>query len=137
MFLSAGDKFLPEIHLRQSGFTYNACASFTKRQRKNKNIKETEDLRYIQENLLDKACFQHDMAYGNFENLPRRADADKVLCYEAFYIAKNPKYDGYQKVLTSVALKSFDKMSSKRRIRQKTTQTNYQKICKIESIFTF
>ena len=47
MFLSAGDKFLPEMHLRQSGFTYNAFASFTKRQRKNKNIKETEDLRYI------------------------------------------------------------------------------------------
>ena len=47
MFLSAGDKFLPEMHLRQSGFTYSASASFTKRQRKNKNIKETEDLRYI------------------------------------------------------------------------------------------
>ena len=62
--------------------------------------------------MLDKACFQHDMAYGNFENLPRRAAADKVLCYEAFYIAKNPKHDGYQKVLTSVAFKSFNKMSS-------------------------
>ena len=52
------------------------------------------------------------MAHGNFEDLPRRTDADKVLCYEAFYIAKNPKYDGYQRVLTSVAFKSFDKKSS-------------------------
>ena len=51
------------------------------------------------------------MAHGNFEDLPRRTDADKVLCYEAFYIAKNPKYDGYQRVLTSVAFKSFDKSS--------------------------
>ena len=52
------------------------------------------------------------MAHGNFEDLPRRTDADKALCYEAFYIAKNPKYDGYQRVLTSVAFKSFDKKSS-------------------------
>ena len=112
MFLSTGDKFLPEMHLRQPGFTQSACVSFTKKQRKNKSFKQRGYLRSIQENLLDKTCFQHDMAYGNFEDLPKRTAADKVLCYEAVYIAKNPKYDGYQRVLTSVTFKSFDKKSS-------------------------
>ena len=37
-FLLAGDKFMPEMHLRQLGFTYSACGTFTKKQRKNKKI---------------------------------------------------------------------------------------------------
>ena len=52
LILSAGDKFLPEMHFRQPGFTYSACVSFTKKQRKNKNIKQMGYLRSISENLL-------------------------------------------------------------------------------------
>ena len=75
-------------------------------------FKETGDSRYIYQNELDKACFQHDMAYGDFKDLNRRTAADKVLCDKAFNIAKNPKYDGYQRGLASMVYKFFDKKSS-------------------------
>ena len=72
-------------------------------------IKETGDSRYIYENDLDKACFQHDMAYGDFKDLSRRTASDKILKNRAFKIVKNPKYDGYQRGLASVFYKYFDK----------------------------
>ena len=56
-------------------------------------------------------CFQHDMAYGNFKDLARRTASDKVLRDKAFNIAKNPKYDGYQRGLASMVYKFFDKNS--------------------------
>ena len=66
--LLAGDKFIPEMHLRQPGFTYRACGPFTKNKVKIQKIKEAGDLRYIYQNELDKACFQHDMAYRDFKD---------------------------------------------------------------------
>ena len=72
-------------------------------------FKETGDTKYIYRNELDKACFQHDMAYGGFSNLARRTTSDKFLRDKAFNIAKYPKYDGYQKGLASVVYKLFDK----------------------------
>ena len=78
------------MHLKQPGFTYSACGPFTKSKERRK-IKETGDLRYIYQNELGKACFQHDTAYGDFKDLNRRTAADKVLCDNAFDIAKNPK----------------------------------------------
>ena len=60
---------------------------------------------------MDKACFQHDMAYGDFKDLKRRTQSDKVLKYKAFKIASNPKYDGYQRGLSSMVYKFFDKKS--------------------------
>ena len=71
--------------------------------------KETGDSRYIYQYELDKACFQHDMAYGDFKDLNRRAVADKVFLDEAFNIAKKPKYDGYQRGLASMEYNVFDK----------------------------
>ena len=65
-FLLAGDKFMPEMHLKQPGFTYSACGPFTKNK---EQIKETEDTSYIYKNELDNACFQHDMASGDFKDL--------------------------------------------------------------------
>ena len=90
-FLIAANKFMPEMHLRQTGFIYSACGPFTKSKARIKKFKETGDSRYIYHNELDKACFQHDMAYGDYEDLNRKAVADKVLCDKAFNIAKNPK----------------------------------------------
>ena len=49
---------------------------------------------HIYQNELNKACFQHDMAYGDFKDLTRRTVSDKILRDKAFIIAKNPKYDG-------------------------------------------
>ena len=62
-------------------------------------FRDTVDSQYIYQNQLDKACFQNDMAYGNFKDLTRRSASDKVLCDKAFKIAKNPKYDGYKRGL--------------------------------------
>ena len=59
-FLLAGDKFMPEMHLRQPGVTYIACGSFTKNKERIQKFKQTGDSRYIYKNELDKDCFQHD-----------------------------------------------------------------------------
>ena len=100
---------MPEMHLRQSGFTYSACGPFTKNEKRIQIFKETGDSRYIYQKELDKTCFQHDMAYGDFKDLTRRKDSDKIFCDKAFNIAKNPKYDGYQRGLVSMVYKIFDK----------------------------
>ena len=65
------------------------------------------DSRYIYQNELDKVCFQHDMAYGDFKDLNRRTAADKVWRDKAFSIAKNPKYDGCHCGLSSMVYKFF------------------------------
>ena len=59
-----GDKFMPEMHLWQPGFTYSVCGPFTKNKKRMQKFKETGDSQNIFQNELDKACFQHDMAYG-------------------------------------------------------------------------
>ena len=85
---------MPEMHLRQPGFTYSACGPFTKNQERIQKFKETGDTSYIYKNELDKACPQHDMADGDFKELPRRTASDKILRDKAFNNSKNPKYDG-------------------------------------------
>ena len=52
------------------------------------------------------------MAYGVFKDLKRRTASDKILRDKAFNIAKNPKYDGYQRGLASMVYKFFDKKSA-------------------------
>ena len=101
-FLLAEDKFIPKIRLRQQEFTYIACVSFTKN-------KETVDSRYIYQSELDKHCFQYDMVYRGFKDLPRRTASDKILRDKAFNVVKNLKYHGYQRRLASMVYKYFDK----------------------------
>ena len=113
--LLAGDKCMPEMHLKQAGFTYSAYGPFTKNKERIQKFKETGDTSYIYKNELHKACFQHDMAYGDFKGLARRTSFDKVLRDIAFYIAKNPKYDAYQRGLASIVYKFFDKKKVKRK----------------------
>ena len=98
-FLLVGDKFMQEMHLKQPGFTYSACGPFTKNKERIQKFEQTGDTNYIYKNELDKACFQHDMAYGDFKDLAKRTIAYKVLRDKAFKIARNPKYDGYQRGL--------------------------------------
>ena len=108
-FLLASDNFMPEMHLKQPRFTYSACGPFTKNKERIQIFKETGDTSYIYKNELDKACFQHDMAYGDFKDLARRTASDKVLRNKAFNIAKNRKYDGYRSGLGSMVYKFFIK----------------------------
>ena len=111
-FLLAGDKFMPEMHLRQPRFVYSACGPFTRHKERIKEFKRTGDTRYIYRNELDKVCFQHDSAYADHKDLINRTEADKVLRNKAYDIASNPKYDGYQVGLASMVYKFFDKKST-------------------------
>ena len=85
------------------------CGPFTKNKEKIQKLEETGDTKYIYRIELEKACFQHDIAYGHFKDLARRTAADKVLRNKAFNIPKNSKYDRYQRVLVSMVYKRFDK----------------------------
>ena len=95
-FLLAEDKHMPEMHLKQPGFTYSACGLFTKNNERIEKFMQTGNTNFIYKNKLDKACFQHDMAYGKSKDLVKRTQSDKVLKNKAFKIASNPNYDGYQ-----------------------------------------
>ena len=110
-FLVAGDKYVPEMHLKQPGFTYSACGPFTKNKERIEKFMQTGNTDFIYKNELDKACFQHDMAYGKSKDLVKRTQSDKVLKDKAFKIASDPKYDGYQRGLASMVYKFFDKKS--------------------------
>ena len=103
---------MPEMHLKQPGFIFGACGLFIKNKERIQIYKETGDTNYIYKNELDKTCFQHDMAYGDFKDLSRRKASGNVLRDKAFNIAKNPKYDGYQRGLASMVYKFFDKKTA-------------------------
>ena len=114
---------MPEIHLRQPGFTYSACGPFTKNKERIEKFMRTGNTDFIYKNELDKACFQHDMAYGKSKDLFKRTQSDNVLRDKAFKIASDPKYDGYQKRLESMVYNFFDKRSKGSGI---TNEFNYQ-----------
>ena len=90
------NKFMREMHLKQSGFTYNACGPFTKIEERIQKFLRLENIENIYKNDLDKAYFQHDMAYRKYKDLNKRTQSDKVLRDKAFEIASNPKSDGYK-----------------------------------------
>ena len=106
--LLAGDKFMPEMYLKQSGFTYSACSPKIKKNKERiEKFMENGNTDFIYKNELDRACFQHDMAYGKTKDLEKRTQSDKVLRDKAFKIARNPKCDGYQRGLASMVYKFF------------------------------
>ena len=74
--------------------------------------KKAEDSRYIYQNQLDKACFQHDMAYGDFKDFTRRTTSDKILSDKAFNIAKNKENNEYQRGIASMVYHFFDEKTS-------------------------
>ena len=123
-FLLAGDKFMPEMHLRQPGFTYRACGPFVKNKKGIEKFMKSGNTDFIYKNELDKACFQHDMPYGKSKDLVKRIQSDNVLRDKAFKIASDSKYDGYQRGLASMVYKFFDKTSSGSGIT--TNEFNYQ-----------
>ena len=122
-FLLADDKFMPELYLKQPGFTYIANGLFTRNKERIEKFIYTGNTNFIYKNELDKEYFQHDMAYGKSKELARRTQSDKVLRDKAFKIASGPKYDGYQRGLASMAYKFFDKKSSRSGINN---EPNYQ-----------
>ena len=122
--LLVGDKFMPEMHLRQPGFTYSACGPFTRNKERLEKFMQSGNTDFIYKNEPDKAYFQDDMAYGKSKDLAKRTQSDKVLRDKTFIIASNPKYDGgYQRGLASMVYKFFDKKSKGSGI---TNEFNYQ-----------
>ena len=110
------------MYLIQPGFTYCACGPFTKNKERIQKFKETgESLYYvcIHQNELDKACFQHDMAYGDFKDSNRRKVFDKIVRDKAYNITKNPKYIRYQRCFASMVYNFFDKKTSGEGIKNK------------------
>ena len=137
-----------------------ACNIFTKNKERTKKLKKTGYSSYIYQRELDKAWFQHDLVYGDYNELPRRRASDKVLCNKAFNIANNPKYDGCQCGLASMIHKFFDKKSaamhvnksagtntsgdavkseiiSKQQLREELHKPNIEKIAKARRILIF
>ena len=133
------------MHLKQSGwFIYSAWGTLItkiQKQRKNSKIKRTGDSRYIYRNELDKACFQHDMAHGDFKDLAKRTALDKILRDEAFNIAKIPKYDGYQRGAASMVISFLIKNPQVVVLMMKLNKINnlmkiiYKPILKKKSLF--
>ena len=109
--LLVGDKSMPEMHLKQPGFTYSVCGPFTKNKERIEKFMETGNTDFIYKNELDKACFQYNMTYGKSKDLAKGAQSGKVLRDKAFRIASDPKYGNYQRGLASMVYKFFDKKS--------------------------
>ena len=123
-FLLVGDKFLPEMYLKQPDSIYSACGPFTKNKERIEKFMQTGNADFIYRNELDRACFQHGMVYGKSKDVARRTESDKVLRDRAFKVASDPKHDGYQRGLASVVYKFFDKKSSSG--SGVATEPNYQ-----------
>ena len=109
--LLAGDQFMSEMHLKQPGFTYSACCSFTKNKERIEKFMQTGNAHFMYKNELDQTCFQH-MAYSKSKDLVKRIQSDKIFRDKAFKIASNPKYDGYQRGFASMAYNFFKKVSA-------------------------
>ena len=104
-FLFARHKFMPEMHLKQPGFTYSAYGPFTKNKERIQKFKEIEIQAIFTKTNLIKLDF--NMIW--LKDLSRRTASDKVLRDQAFNVAKNAKYDEYQRGLASMVYRFFDK----------------------------
>ena len=109
-FLLAGDKLMPEMHLKQPGFTYSACGPFPRNKERIEKFMQTGNADFIYRNELHKACLQHDMAYSKSKNLTKRTQSDNVFRDKGFEIASDLKYV-YQRGLASMVYRFFDKKS--------------------------
>ena len=122
---------MPELHLKQPGFTYRACGPFTRNKKSIEKFLETVNTDFTNKNELDKACFQDDMAHGKSKDLGKRSQSGKVLRDKAFKTASDQKYDGYQRGLALMIYKLFDKKSSGSGVtalfaNKSATEQNYQ-----------
>ena len=121
--LLAGNKFMLKLHLKQLGFTCSACAPFTRNKERIENFMQTGNIDFTYKNELDKACFQHEVAYGKLKDLTRRTQSENFLRDEAFKITSDLECDGYQRRLASMVYKIFDKKS---KVSGIVNEPNYQ-----------
>ena len=93
-FLLVGDKYMPQMHLKQPGFTYSVCGPFTRNKERIEKFMQTGNTDVTYRNELDKLAFNMMWLMVN-QDLAKRTQSDKVLRNKAFKIASDPKYDGY------------------------------------------
>ena len=71
-FLLAGQKFIPELYLKQIGFAYSACGPFKKKNKERiEKFMQTGKTGFIYRNQLSEGCFQHDTAYNELKDLAK------------------------------------------------------------------
>ena len=97
-----GDKLMPELHLKNSRFTYSTCGPFTKHRGRIQKFRETGNLKYLYRIESGKACFAHDVACFDSKYAAERTISDKTLKDRAYKIARNRSYDRYQRALASL-----------------------------------
>ena len=106
--------------------TYCLWSIQQKQKKEQKEIEkfiQTRNTDFIYRKKLDKACFQHDIAYGKSKDLTKKAQSDKFLRDKAFKVASDPKHDAYQNRFVSMVYKFFDKNCSGNGV---ATEPNYQ-----------
>ena len=108
-FLQTGGKFTPELHLKQPAFTQSDYLLFTIHLKRIKKFGETDNLKHLYRNKLDKACFTQNATYSHNNDLVKRTLSDKILKDRAYEIARNFGYHGSERALASVVYKIFDK----------------------------
>ena len=86
---------MPELHLKQSGFTYSACGLFIKHRQRIQKLRKTGKLKNLYRNELDKACFTHNAAYSDSKDLTKRIISGKILKDRAHETPKNCRHDRY------------------------------------------
>ena len=78
-FWLTGEKFIPELHLKQPGFTYSVCRPFTKDLERILKNREIGNVKCLYRNEFDKTCFAYDAAYSDSNYLARRTISDEIL----------------------------------------------------------
>ena len=91
---------------------YSAGDLFAKHTKRIQNFMQDGKLNHIFKNNLDKACFQHDMAYNKFKDLEKRTQSDVVLKNKSFKIAADRSKNGYERALAGMVFRFFDKKSN-------------------------
>ena len=100
-FLLTGDTFMPKMHLKQSEFTNCTCEPFTKHFERIQKFGHTDCLKHLYKSKLDNAWFAQDAEYSDCKDLAKRAIPDNYLKDGGYEIARNCKYDGYQRTLAT------------------------------------
>ena len=111
-----GNKLLPELHLKQLGFTYSACGPLTKHGDRIQKFREWGNLKHLYRNELGKACFVHNARNSDCKRLPKRDTVFQIRYWKIQLM----KYDGYQRALASMVYNFF---SSENRISSNCKQT--------------
>ena len=78
-FFLTGDKFMPELYLKQPRFTYTICGPFTKYRERIQQFRETGYLKNLYRDKLDKVRFSDDAAYFDSKDLAKKTVSDQIL----------------------------------------------------------